>query len=218
MGKGREEWQGQAQRAQAAALPLLVGVSLPPCVPPLSTPHHLPLRSSREPPLGPLAFALRPRWHHWVSGLDEVRPIESAFFLAADFASAAAAASSSSSLLRRRNCALELWSGDWSATPLLRLCAGLNLRGCGDAGAGAPDVDEVVVGGGRCSARRDPAAVQRHALPCRHQLRRYLPCSPPHFPSLNKMPNFLFGKEKDTCRAFSIRQQPQHSFFLAEIS
>jgi hypothetical protein len=103
-------------------------------------------------------------------------------FLAADFASAAAAtaasSSSSSLLLRRRNCALE---GCGLATGLCPsifsgLFAELNLRGlrCSDAGAGAPDVDGVVLGGARCSARLDPAAVQRHALPCRHQLRRYL--------------------------------------------
>lgn len=43
-----------------------------PLLPPVTThPHHLPLGRSREPP-SPLAFALRPRWHHWISGLVRV--------------------------------------------------------------------------------------------------------------------------------------------------
>lgn len=43
--------------------------------------------------------------------------------------------------------------------------------GCaGDVGAGGADVD-AVVGGGCWPARRDPAAVHRHTLPGRHQLR-----------------------------------------------
>lgn len=188
-------------------LPLLVGVSLPLLLPLRAPhPHHLPLRSSREPPR-PLAFALRPRWHHWVSGLDEVRPIGEWLLLGCRFQERCCRC-----FVLLTAAAAELCFGgavDWrlvcsSSSPAL--FAELNLRGCGDVGAGPPDVDEVVVGGGRCSARRDPAAVQRHALPCRHQLRRYLPCFP-HLQSLNKMPNCSYfvwdlGRKKTHAQHF----------------
>lgn len=88
----------------------------------------------------------------------------------------------------RRRSGIAGWScgglGDWRAVSSSSSCrsllAELNLRGCaGDVGAGGADVD-AVVGGGCCwPARHDPAAVQRHALPGRHQLRRYLTFSPP---------------------------------------
>ena len=66
--------------------------------------------------------------------------------------------------------------------------------GCaGDVGAGGADVD-AVVGGGCWPARRDPAAVHRHALPGRHQLRRYLTFSLPHLlRNLNERPRPTFS-------------------------
>ena len=130
---------GTAQAAACCPCPCSLAFLSPCCCPCVPHTPTIFLCGARVNPPRPLAFALRPRWHHWVSGLDEVRPIESAFFLAADFASAAAAASSSS-LLRRRNCALEeLWSGDWSAPPLLWLVCRIEsagLRRCGRGGPG----------------------------------------------------------------------------------
>jgi hypothetical protein len=196
----------------------------PPCRCPAPTLAGCPpsfLCGARVTPLA-LAFALRPRRHHWVSvsGLETgsvLRRIERgagpSSFLAAGFSTTAAASSSLAAAAAAAAAVLRVGAGHWCSLLFPPACL-LNSI-CGVAAAGVDGV--VVAPAGRCSARRDPAVVRRHALPCRHQLRRYRTYPAPLSSFvvsqvLTKCPHLFFGvKDTHTCPIFSIRQ---HSFFF----